>query len=384
MKFILVLVFSISVVVNGYSYSVLTHEAIIDVAWETSIVPLLKSKFPKADSIQLKDARAYAYGGSLVADMGYYPFGSRLFTDLLHYVRTGDFVQNMLDDAKDIKEYSFALGTLAHYYADNYGHPIGINPGLPLIFEKAKTCFGDTVTYAQAPVSHIRTEFSFDVIQAARGNYAPLAFHEFIGFKIADSLLRRVFKATYGLSVDDLFKNYKRAVNTFRWSIKNVLPELTRSAWKAKRSEITKARPGISGRNYIFRMRNKQYYKEFGNEIDKPGFFSRVVTGLVRILPKIGPLKKLKVVIPGPEAEKLFLKSFDTVSKRYIVALSNLKKKGNLLENKDFDTGRPAVFGEYTLADDVFVRWVNKLKEQNNRSVDAGIRKSIEVFYKKQ
>src|SRR5258708_4883711 len=65
--------------------SVLTHEAFIDAAWQDSTQPLLAARFPNATPAELATAHGYAYAGSIVQDMGYYPFGNRFFTDLLHY-----------------------------------------------------------------------------------------------------------------------------------------------------------------------------------------------------------------------------------------------------------------------------------------------------------
>src|SRR5581483_5765391 len=93
---------------HAEAYGVLAHEAVIDAAWEGTIVPLLKARFHATDD-QLKEARAYAYGGSLIQDLGYYPFSSRTFGDLTHYVRSGDFVVNMVDAASDANEGAFAL-----------------------------------------------------------------------------------------------------------------------------------------------------------------------------------------------------------------------------------------------------------------------------------
>src|SRR5580704_13865431 len=73
-------------------YAVLTNEAIIDAAWNAGIRPALLQRFPSATPEELQQAHAYAYGGAIIQDMGYYPFGSRFFSDLTHYVRSGDFV----------------------------------------------------------------------------------------------------------------------------------------------------------------------------------------------------------------------------------------------------------------------------------------------------
>src|SRR5215208_6208021 len=93
-----------------HAYSVLSHEANIDALWDSAIQPLLQRRFPRATRDDLLTARAYAYGGSVIQDLGYYPFGSHFFSNLLHYVRTGDFVEAMIRDAGDVNEYAFALG----------------------------------------------------------------------------------------------------------------------------------------------------------------------------------------------------------------------------------------------------------------------------------
>ncbi len=76
---------------------------------------------------ELIKAHAYAYGGCIIQDLGYYPFGNKFFSDLTHYVRSGDFVLNLITESQDLDEYAFALGALAHYAADNNGHPIAVN-----------------------------------------------------------------------------------------------------------------------------------------------------------------------------------------------------------------------------------------------------------------
>jgi len=175
-----------------FGYSVLTHEAIVDANWNTVLVPLLKQKFPATTEEELKNAHAYAYGGCVMPDLGYYPFGSKLFTNLVHYVRSGDFIENLFKEAGNINEYAFALGALCHYYADQYGHSVGVNRSVPMIYPEMKTKFGDTVTYADDKISHLRTEFSFDVVQMARGNYATRAYHDFIGFEVSKDLIKKL------------------------------------------------------------------------------------------------------------------------------------------------------------------------------------------------
>src|ERR1700756_364798 len=136
---------------NAYSYSVLTHEAIIDSTWDSAIKPLLLRRFPTATPDDLTVAHAYAYGGSIIQDLGYYPFGSKFYSDLTHYVRSGDFIVNMIRESQNLNEYAFSLGALSHYAADNDGHRMATNVSVPLLFPELRLKFGSTITYADDP-----------------------------------------------------------------------------------------------------------------------------------------------------------------------------------------------------------------------------------------
>src|ERR1044071_556261 len=195
------------------AYSVLTHEEIVDLLWKDQITPLLLKKYPDATEEQLREAHAYAYGGSVIQDMGYYPFGNRLFSDLVHYVRSGDFVESLIDEASDINEYAFALGALAHYASDLTGHP-AVNTAVALEFPKLKAKYGNQVTFAEDQKAHIRTEFGFDVVQVARQRYTPDTYHDFIGFQVSKPVLERAFLKTYGIELKDMFFNLDLSIGT--------------------------------------------------------------------------------------------------------------------------------------------------------------------------
>src|ERR1700728_4245927 len=190
------------------AYSVLTHEAIVDAAWDDAIRPALLKRFPNATTEDLKNAHAFAYGGCAIQDMGYYPFGSKFFSDLVHYVRTGDFIEALLRDSNNINDYAFALGALAHYAADNNGHRIAVNRAVPLLYPKLRRKYGDVVTYDENPAAHLKTEFGFDVLQVAKGRYASDAYRDRIGFLVPKDLLARAFEETYSLDLDSVLSNY--------------------------------------------------------------------------------------------------------------------------------------------------------------------------------
>jgi hypothetical protein len=152
------------------AYSVLTHQAIVDTTWADCMAPRLQHQYPGGTPVEMNVAKSYAYGGAILQDMGYYPLGSTLFTNLTHYVRAGDFVRNLLRQARNRNEYAFALGALAHYAADNTGHPEGTNVIIPTVYPDLKAKFGPVVTYEQSRVRHTEMEFSFDVVQVAAGS----------------------------------------------------------------------------------------------------------------------------------------------------------------------------------------------------------------------
>jgi hypothetical protein len=369
---------------SSKAYSVFAHLAIIDANWEKSIKPLLQQKYPKARDTDFRIARSYAYGGSLIADMGYFPFGNPYFTNLIHYVRSGDFVENLLSEAQNINEYAFALGALSHYLTDQYGHSLGTNMAVPIVYPKIGQKFGSVVTYDEDNTSHKRMEFAFDVLQTARGNYLPQSYHDFIGFNVARPVLERAFLKTYGEDVNKVFGNLSLSISTFRWTVKSLLPGLTRTAWAIKKNDILKTNPTLKSRKFHYRIKRKEYYQEFGREREKPKFKEWIYAVIIQILPKVGPLKSLKFKDPGPEGEKLFIKSFDTTTVHYALALSTLQNTGHIdLANIDFDTGKVTKPGEYGLADQTYSLMLIELQSEKFDNLTPPLRDNILNFYSK-
>src|SRR5258705_9143653 len=299
------------------AYSVLSHESMVDSAWDDVIAPMLRARFRAADVEAIKNARAFAYGGSVIQDLGYYPFGSHFFTNLVHYTRSGDFVESMIRGARDVNEYAFALGALAHYTSDTTGHPLAVNRAVPLVYPKLRVKFGDDVTYAEAPKNHIMVEFAFDVVQVANGAFLPEGYHDLVGFQVAADLLERAFHDTYGLEMKDVFASEDLGIGTCRYSVGTLIPQITRVAWEKKGSDIEKLRPNVERSAFVYTYTRQQYEKEFGKGYKRPGIFARFFVFVVRILPNIGPLKALAFKAPTPEAERLFGESFKAGRDRY-------------------------------------------------------------------
>ncbi len=363
------------------AYSVLAHEATIDAVWETAIRPLLQRRFPGITRQQLIDARAHAYGGSVIQDIGYYPFGNRFFSNLLHYVRSGDFIERMINDAQNANEYAFALGALAHYAADNTGHPEAVNRAVALMYPKLRAKYGDRVTYVQARAQHVIVEFSFDIVQVAAGSYLPDAYHSFIGFDVAKPVLERAFRETYGLEMNEVFADEDLAISTYRRAVSEIIPELTRVAWRDKHDEIARLVPGVTEEKFVYRYTRQQYEKEYGSSYRKPGLLARFFGVLYRILPKVGPFKPLSFKAPTPDAEKLFTESLRDTRERYRAALASSGSGRLNLANTDFDTGKPSAFGEYKLADETYAELLKKLDDRKYANVPAALRTNIKAFY---
>ena len=359
-------------------YSVLTHEAIVDSAWNRDIKPLLLRRFPAASADNLRKAQAYAYGGAIIQDMGYYPFGSKLFTDLTHYVRSGDFVLNLLGEAQDLNEYAFALGSLAHFAADNHGHPVAINRAVPMMFVKLKNKFGPVVTYADNPAAHLRVEFSFDVIQVAQSHYAPEAYHDFIGFQVAKPVLERAFAKTYSIEMASVFRSEDLAIGTYRYTISSIVPTMTKAAWSLKQDEIRKAQPSVTEATFIYNISLSDYNKEWGQTYQRPGIAARFVAFLFRIIPKVGPFRTLGFKQPPAGAEAIFMRSFNETLDQYRGLLAAHRAGSLKLPNENVDVGEPTQPGQYRLADDAYAKLVDKLK---GKQISPELRANILAFY---
>jgi len=365
---------------SAFSYSVLTHEAIIDSTWDSAIKPLLLKRFPASTGEELTQAHGYAYGGSIIQDLGYYPFGSKFYSDLTHYVRSGDFILNMIRESQDLDEYAFALGALAHYAADNEGHRMAVNVSVPLIYPALGLKYGKSVTYADNPAAHTKAEFGFDVFQAAKNRYASAAYKEFIGFQVSKPVLQRAFQDTYGLRIEQVFFDLDLAIGSYRRAVGTVLPALTKVAWQIKNEEIRKEVPGITRKKFLYNLSRSSYEKYWGATYQRPGIRSRMLAAFFRIVPKVGPLKALSFKKMTPEIEQLYMASFNASIDRYRGLLADVGNGRLRLPNDNIDVGAVTKPGEYTLADAAYAKLLNKL-DGHYAELPQDLRSEILAFY---
>jgi hypothetical protein len=364
------------------AYSVLAHETIVDSAWDEAIKPLLLERFPQATPEDLKTAHGYAYGGCVIQDMGYYPFGNKLFSDLVHYLRSGDFVVALLRDSQNLNEYAFALGALAHYAADNEGHRTGTNLAVPLLYPKLRHKYGDSVTYDEDPVAHLKTEFGFDVLQVAKGRYASDAYRDRIGFQVPKELLARAFQETYSLNLDSVLSNYDLAISSYRRGVSQLIPEATKIAWQTKKDEIQKGSPGITRTAFLYRISRSNYEKQYPGKYEKPGFGTTLLGFLLKLIPKVGPFRDLAFKIPTPDAEKIFVASFGNALQNYLQLANQQRGAGQTtLVNDNIDTGTVTTPGQYPLADKTYADLLDRLQKNDFAALSPELRTALLAYY---
>jgi hypothetical protein len=361
-------------------YSVLTHEQIVDLAWEDQIQPMLLARFPNATAKDLREAHAYAYGGSLIQDMGYYPRGSKYFSDLVHYVRSGEFVAALLDESTDINQYAFALGALAHYSSDNKGHPV-VNQIVAIEFPKLGAKYGTSVTYADDPKAHIRTEFGFDMVQVAKNRYTSDRYHDFIGFNVSQHLLEKAFLKTYGLQLSDVLNDEDEAIESFRRAVSVFIPKLTRAALLNRRDEMVRDTPNFSEKQFLYHLSRTNYEKDWGKGYRKPSFGIRVLAFFLRIVPKIGPASALAFKIPSTQTEDMYIKSLDRTFDDYHKLLNQARDGSVSLPDTDCDTGQPTAAAEYPLADKTYAQLLDDLSQDDFATASPELRSNILAFF---
>ena len=362
-------------------YSVLAHETIIDAAWDDDIIPVLRQRFPHTTPDELREAHGYAYGGAIIQDMGYYPGGSKFFSDLAHYVRSGDFIMIMLRDAQDLNEYAFAVGSMAHYAADNQGHRLATNRAVPLLYPRIARKYGNFVTYEDDPLAHLKTEFGFDVLEVAKGRFAPDTYHDFVGFNVAQPLLNRAFRDTYSLELSSVLSDEDKAIGSYRHAVSKTIPKATRVAWQLKKGDIQRDLPGITRKKFLYNISRTDYEKRWGIVYQKPSTGEKLLAFLFRLVPKVGRLRALTFHTPTPETEKLFEQSFNATLDQYRARLKQLGEKQLVLANDNFDVGAATGPGEYRLQDNAYAELLDRLAEQKFAGLTPDLRADILRYY---
>jgi hypothetical protein len=369
---------------NANAYSVLTHEELIDLAWSDSIRPLLLARFPGATDHQLVVAHSYAYGGCAVQDMGYYPFGKRFFSNLTHYVRTGDFVSWMLRNARTLDEYAFAIGALSHYLGDSIGHFQAVNPATAIVFPKLERKYGSKVTYGESPHGHIRTEFAFDVGELRNLEFAPTAYLQAVGFRVPRKFLDRAFAATYDIDIHAVLGEDRAALRSYRTSVRSFIPAFAQAEVVLHRHQFPPHPDSDAYRIFSERVARTNYERRWKHTYRGPGFKAHLLAILVFIVPKIGAASDLAIKIPTPDTQEMYLRSLNHTVDRFNETLHNLLQDANdpvSLSNLDLDIGTPSKFGDYPLADRAYADLLERITAKPRRTISQDLKQHILNYY---
>jgi hypothetical protein len=369
---------------NGAAYSVLTHEEIIDLAWNDSIRPFLLSRFPGATEAQLLEAHAYAYGGSAIQDMGYYPFGEQFFSDLTHYARTGDFITCMFRNAQTIDEYAFAIGALSHYLGDSIGHSEAINPATAVEFPKLRRKFGPSVTYDQSPHGHIRTEFAFDVEELSAEAFAPPAYLRFIGLEVPRKFLERAFLDTYGFDIHEILGKARPALRSYRTSVRSFIPAFANAEVVLHKHQFPPHPDDEAYRIFAERVARTNYERRWKHTYKGPGFGAHLLAILVFVVPKIGAASDLAIKIPTHDTQERYLESVNQTVDTFRAMLHQAMTFSGAslaLANVDLDTGDRVKRGSYPLTDKTYAHLLARLISKRDRILPRDLKENILEYY---
>jgi hypothetical protein len=401
------------------AYSLLTHEQLIDLTWHDSIVPLLLSRYPNLTPAELQSARAYAYAGCVIQDIGYYPFGDKSFSNLTHYVRSGDFVVNLFRNANNANELAFAVGALSHYIGDSIGHAQATNLAVPIEFPKLADKFGRVVNYAQAPHQHVQIEFAFDIDQIAHHRFAPLQFLRHVGLRVPIRQLALAYYQTYGITED--FGKTGRRINVrgYRLAVHGLIP---RAAYALtllhrKHEPLETQSPDLDAIQKEVAAVSTQ--DDWDHWRRKAGIGTYILAGILYVIPKFGPLSLVAIKDPTSATEADYLHSVvqSTAALRHALArftppppvrstaiasqpdpqqqkpsptqdlaalqafFSKFRDPQHPLPNRDLDTGSVVKLGAYSLTDLTYARLLHKLTRQPSQPIPPGIKRDVLAYF---
>lgn len=409
---------------TAHAYSLLTHEQLIDLTWQSSIVPLLLSRYPTLTPAQLEHARAYAYGGCVIQDIGYYPLGDAFFSDLTHYVRTGDFVVNLFRNAGNADELAFAVGALSHYIGDTIGHSEATNLAVPLEFPKLARKYGSVVNYAEGEHQHVQTEFAFDINEIAHHRLAPVHYLRTVGLQVPTKQLALAFYQTYGLSEDFAVGRRRRInVGAYRFAVHHFIPRIAYATTLLHRKDEPADVNNAELANLEHDIASVEQQNHWERYRRKPGLGTYSLAGLLFTLPKFGPLKLVAVKGPKTQTEAEYIHSvvqsqqlLERTLRRFTpppatrstaqlaaaadthsdppasapapakpgasqITPRNSSDPRHPLKNRDLDTGNPVKPSGYRLTDTTYADLLHRLVAHPAQPIPPGVKEDVLAYY---
>ena len=317
--------------------------------------------------------------------MGYYPFGKQFFSNLTHYVRSGDFIAWLFRNAKTIDEYAFAMGALSHYLGDSIGHADAINPATALAFPRRGRKYGPVVTYDQSPHGHIRTEFAFDVQEMANAEFAPPSYLRFIGLKVPRKFLEQAFINNYGFDIHEVLGRARPALRSYRTSVRTFIPSFAEAEVVLHGSKFP-APPDEDEtyRKFIEQVARTNYERKWSHPYGGPGFKAHLLAVVVFLVPKVGGASDLAIKIPTTQTQDWYWTSVNRAVDEFRKALRVLASEADgppSLTNIDLDTGDRVKLGDYRRADQTYKQLLDRLTSKPEQVIPRTLKQNIIDYY---
>jgi hypothetical protein len=319
-----------------------------------------------------------------IQDLGYYPFGKTLFSDLTHYVRSGDFIVALLRDASTADELAFAVGALSHYIGDNIGHSQVVNVSVALEFPSLAKKYGPVVTYAESEHAHVRTEFAFDIDEISKHRFAPLKYLDHVGLKVPQPMLERAFFETYGLDMRQTLGFRRPVVKGYRFGVRAFLPRIAYAEALLHKNGF----PPDTQNAAADRLRADLLQASQDNDWEPyrrtPGIGTHMLAGLIFILPKVGALSSLSIKGPTDDTQAKYIDSVNRSAATLRGALNHFSAISSALPNRDLDTGNEIRPGSYVLTDQTYAKLLALLTEKRKgqpQVLPLGLKDNVLAYY---
>jgi hypothetical protein len=156
---------------------------------------------------------------------------------------------------------------------------------------------------------------------------------------------------------------------------------MTQVALQTHKKDLMREKPDFAKQKFLYRLSRSSYEKEWGKDYVKPGLGTRILSTLLRYMPRIGPFKGLGFKNPTPQTEDLYIKSINTTVDQYGALLKEVGTDRLVLPNYDLDSGAPTKAAEYSLTDETYAKLLGRLVERKFDLTTPELRDNVLQFY---
>jgi hypothetical protein len=183
------------------------------------------------------------------------------------------------------------------------------------------------------------------------------------------------------VELKDVLAHADLTIGSYRFAISQLIPHMTEVALQTHKKDLIHEKPDFAKKEILYRLSRSGYEKEWGKDYKKPGVGTRLLSTLLRYMPKFGPFKGLAFENPTAQTEDLYIKSINTTVDQYRALLEGEKNHSLVLPNRDLDTGNETQAAEYSLADDTYAQLLAQISGRKFDRVSPELRENILRFY---